>query len=215
GVVRRVVLDNLKAAIVHAAVYDPVVQRAYRECAEHYGFLISPCRPRTPQHKGKVEQGGVHYVKRNFLAGRELRDIVEGNERLLAWCRETAGTRLHGTTKERPREQFERIEQEALRALPGSAYQLSIWKKAKLHPDCHVVFEGAFSSAPHRLIRKRLWVRAAERSVMMFLDHELVAVHPRAGRQGQRLTRQEHLPPAKLAGLLISPAQCLSRARAS
>lgn len=53
GVVRRVVLDNLKAAIVHAALYDPVVQRAYRECAEHYGFLISPCRPRTPEHKGE------------------------------------------------------------------------------------------------------------------------------------------------------------------
>jgi hypothetical protein len=27
---RRVVLDNLKAAIVQAALYDPVVQRAYR-----------------------------------------------------------------------------------------------------------------------------------------------------------------------------------------
>ena len=50
GVVRRVVVDNLKAAITHATLYDPVVQRAYRECAEHYGFLISPCRPRMPEH---------------------------------------------------------------------------------------------------------------------------------------------------------------------
>jgi transposase len=55
GVPRRIVTDNLKAAIVRAALYDPVVQRAYRECAEHYNFLISPCRPGTPQHKGKVE----------------------------------------------------------------------------------------------------------------------------------------------------------------
>jgi len=23
--------------------------------ARHYGFLIHPCRPRTPEHKGKVE----------------------------------------------------------------------------------------------------------------------------------------------------------------
>ena len=53
-----VVLDNLRAAIVHAALYDPEVQRSYREFAEHYGFLIAPCRPRTPEHKGKVEQGG-------------------------------------------------------------------------------------------------------------------------------------------------------------
>jgi transposase len=35
GIPRRVVVDNLKAAIVRAVLYDPVVQRAYRECAEH------------------------------------------------------------------------------------------------------------------------------------------------------------------------------------
>src|SRR4029453_4373317 len=110
GVPLRVGIANLKAGILKAAVYAPVVQRAYRECAEHYGFLISPCRPRTPQHKGKVEQGGVHYVKRNFLAGRELRDIVEGNERVWVWCVETAGRRIHGTTKQIPLEIFDQLE---------------------------------------------------------------------------------------------------------
>lgn len=62
GVPKRIVLDNLKAAITKACWDDPQVQQAYRECAEHYGFLIAPCRVRTPEHKGKVEQGGVHYV---------------------------------------------------------------------------------------------------------------------------------------------------------
>jgi transposase len=58
GVPKRVVLDNLKSAITKACQDDPQVQQAYRECAEHYGFLIAPCRVRTPEHKGKVEQGG-------------------------------------------------------------------------------------------------------------------------------------------------------------
>jgi transposase len=44
GVVRRVVVDNLKAAITHATQCDLVVQRVYRECAEHYGFLIERLR---------------------------------------------------------------------------------------------------------------------------------------------------------------------------
>ncbi len=35
------------------------MQRAYADCAEHYHFLIDPCLPRTPQHKGKVEWGGL------------------------------------------------------------------------------------------------------------------------------------------------------------
>src|SRR4051812_38246889 len=45
-----------------ASLHDPLVQRSYRECAEHYGFRIAALPPRTPHLKGKVEQGGVHYV---------------------------------------------------------------------------------------------------------------------------------------------------------
>lgn len=42
GVPARVVPDNLKAAIVRASLHEPQAQRAYRECATHYGFLIDP-----------------------------------------------------------------------------------------------------------------------------------------------------------------------------
>jgi len=212
GVPRRIVPDNLKAAIVKAVLYDPVVQRAYRECAEHYGFLISPCRPRTPEHKGKVEQGGVHYLKRNFLAGRAFRDQTEANEKGLLWCIETAGRRVHGTTKEEPLKRFDDIERAALLPLPTAPYAMAIWKKAKLHPDCHVVFEGSFYSAPHRLIGRHLWVRAADSGVTLFYEHEPVASHPRARRPGQRFTLNDHLPPAKVAGLMATPVFCLKRA---
>ena len=51
-----------ESGITQAVWDDPQVQLAYRECAEHYGFLILPCRPATPEHKGKVE-GGVAYVQ--------------------------------------------------------------------------------------------------------------------------------------------------------
>jgi transposase len=68
GAPERVVIDNLKAGIAQVCFHEPQAQHTYRECAEHYGFLISACRPRTPEHKGKVEQGGVHYVKRNWQA---------------------------------------------------------------------------------------------------------------------------------------------------
>lgn len=212
GVPRRIVPDNLKAAIVKAVLYDPVVQRAYRECAEHYGFLISPCRPRTPEHKGKVEQGGVHYLKRNFLAGRAFRDRSEANEKGLLWCIETAGRRIHGTTREEPLKRFDEVERAALLPLPAAPYAMAIWKKAKLHPDCHVVFEGSFYSAPHRLIGRHLWVRAADSGVTLFFEHEPLASHPRARRPGQRFTLNDHLPPSKVAGLMATPVFCLKRA---
>lgn len=39
---RKVVLDNLKAGIAQACFDEPQVQRASRDCAEHYSFLIAP-----------------------------------------------------------------------------------------------------------------------------------------------------------------------------
>ena len=129
GVPRRVVLDNLRAAIVHATLYDPELQRSYREFAEHYGFLIAPCRPRTPEHKGKVEQGGVHYVKRNALAGRAFRDLHDGNRHLLRWCVEVAGRRVHGTIKRIPLEVFDAVERAALAPLPLTPWELVEWKR--------------------------------------------------------------------------------------
>jgi transposase len=118
GVPKKVVPDNLKAAIARASWdgTDPQVQWAYRECAEHYGFLIAPCRPFTPQHKGKVERG-VDYVKNNFLAGRGELPLAQANRVVREWCLTTAGQRIHGTTKQPPLACFEQTERMALRPL--------------------------------------------------------------------------------------------------
>jgi transposase len=50
----RVIIDNPKCAITRACVRDPVVQRAYAECAEGYGFKIDPCPPADPAKKARV-----------------------------------------------------------------------------------------------------------------------------------------------------------------
>jgi hypothetical protein len=70
AVPRRLIIDNAKCAIVKARIYDPVVQRAYAECAEGYGFQIDPCAPRDPKKKGVVE-AGVKYVKGSHPYKRE------------------------------------------------------------------------------------------------------------------------------------------------
>jgi hypothetical protein len=212
---QRIVLDNLKAAILHASVHDPVVQRAYRECAEHYGFWIDPNPPRTPRLKGKVEQGGVHYVKRNFLAGREPTPVDQLNAQVRTWCTDVAGQRVHGTTKQRPIVQFQQTEQATLRPLPRVPYDLAIWKQVRLHHDGHVVFDGSFYSAPYRLIGQTLWVRGGSRTVALFdAEQHLVATHDRAAQPGERKTNPAHLPPHKVPGLLWSRPVCQDKADA-
>lgn len=210
GVVQRIKLDNLKAGIVQAVRHDPVAQRSYRELAEHYGFLISPCRPRTPRHKGKVESN-AHYVQRNALAGRTFADLHALNAHLARWAMEVAGVRDHGTTHERPLDRFER-EKASLNPLPATAYEVTTWKKAKVHPDVHVVFEGSYYSAPVRLVGQEVWVRATPAVVELHHEHERVATHQRAARRGERLTQRDHLPPEKAQGLDRDPVAARPRA---
>lgn len=214
GVPQRIVPDNLKAAIVQASFTEPLAQRAYRECATHYGFLIDPHPPRTPQHKGKVE-GGVHYVKRNFLAGRDPAPTDLLNRLLAQWCRETAGQRVHGTTKTAPLERFTTVEQATLRPLPATPYDLAVWAAPTVGRDCHVVCAGSFYSVPFRLVGQQVLVRRGARTLEVYdATHQRIATHDRAAQPGDRQTPLVHLPPEKIPNLVLTRADCLHQAPA-
>lgn len=218
GVPRRVVLDNLKAAIIKAYTRDKdvEVQRAYAECAEHYSFLIDPCWPHSPQHKGKVERGGVGYIKHSFVPLLlPNTPLPEANRRLRTWLMGPAGHRDHGTTHVAPLTRFFDTERLELQSLPKTAYDPAVWKHAKLHRDGHIVFEKAYYSAPSRLVGQTLWLRAGLQEVRLFSsEFELIATHPRATQPGQRMTQPDHLPPDKARGLLASREHCQAQAEA-
>lgn len=207
GVPKRLVPDNLKAAVLVAALHDPVLGEPYRRLAQHYGCLIRPTRPRTPQHKGKVESG-VRYLKRNFWAGQEFPDSAVANERLGTWVRDTAGARRHGTTGQPPLAVFREREQVALLPLPAYPLTLEEVRRVKVHSDCHVVVEGSFYSAPWTVIGQTLEAYLGERMVELYRGVELVTTHPRATRPGTRQTRPEHYPPEKAAFLERTPERC-------
>lgn len=218
GAPQRVVLDNLKAAILkaYARDRDPEVQRAYAECAEHYGFLIDPCLPAKPQHKGKVERGGVAYVQSSFVPLLPSHTTLpEANRRVRQWLMTTAGLRDHGTTHEAPLARFEKVERARLLPLPATPYDPAVWKQVKLHRDGHVVFAKSFYSAPSRLVGQTLWLRAGTREIRLFAsDFALVATHARATHPGERLTHPDHLPPEKVRGLTANRTTCQAQAEA-
>ena len=207
GVPQRVVPDNLKAAVLQALVYDPVLGEAYRRLALHYGFMISPTKPGTPRHKGKVENG-VQYVQRNFLAGQEFVDSHTANQRLWVWVREVAGVRTHGTTRQAPLRLFADYEQAALQPLPDTPFTLHQIKPVKVHPDCHVVLEGSYYSVPYRYIGQRLDAYVSDQMVELYQGVALVVSHLRCTQPGQWQTRLEDYPPEKAAYLIQTPAYC-------
>lgn len=201
GVPKAIVPDNLKTGVTQACFYEPDLNRAYHEFAEHYGVAILPTRVRKPRDKAKVESG-VQVVERWILA--DLRDhtffsLVEANRAvrgLLEQLNNRPFQKLPGSRKTA----FEEMDRPALSPLPDQPYSPASWKKAKVNVDYHVEVSGHYYSVPHKLIRQQVDIRIAQNTIEVFYKGLRVAVHPRAPDlaryKGKHTTVTEHMPQA-------------------
>ena len=213
GAPKIIVPDNLKAAVKKIVSNDPVLGEAYRRMAQHYGVLIRPTRPRTPEHKGKVENG-VHYVQRNFMAGRTFTDIQAANKQLKRWITEIAGVRQHGTTRQAPLALFAQDEQKTLLPLPKDPFVLNEIRMAKVHQDCHIQVNGSYYSVPYRYVGKRVSVHISDKMIEIYNEQqELLCTHVLLHKKGRWSTRNEHYPAHKAAYLQKTPDYCLKEAK--
>lgn len=179
GVPRVLVLDNLKAGVLKAHIYDPELNPKFAAFCEHYGVVAMPTRPRTPQHKGKVERG-VGYVKESALKGRAFASFAGINIHLRDWEGRIADMRIHGTTRKQVAAHFRESEKPALGALPPDLFPSFVEGKRQVHRDSYVEFERAYYEVPPEYIGRALWVRSDGRMVHIFTDAmEQVAVHAR------------------------------------
>jgi hypothetical protein len=197
----RVILDNLKSGILRPNTYDPVFNRAYGECAKHYGFIIDPAKIARGDHKGKVERK-IPVVRQQFLSSEDFRDIRDANEKVRHWCLHEYGMEVHGTTKRKPFEVFTTEEKLFLKGLPEEKFDIPLWKEAKVHPDHHVVFEKNYYSMPTRYVGKGVWVRGGLYVVQIFHDGELAKTHRRSYAKGAWVTDETDYPPEKSRYLL-------------
>lgn len=176
GVTRRVILDNLRAAITKADRYDPVFQRTMAEYARHRGFVIDPAPVRQPTGKPHVERS-VPYVRDNFFRGETWRHLAHVQAAARTWANETAGRRVHGTTRQRPLDVFEQSEQAALLPLVGERFDPPRWAQCRVHPDHHISFGKALYSVPTRFIGQQVWVRGDRALVRIYAARALIKTH--------------------------------------
>lgn len=213
GVPECVALDNLKAGVIKADLYDPKINHAYSECARHYGFVIDTCRVRKPTDKGKVERQ-VPYVRDALVGGYSLTQLVAANETARAWCLGEAGLRDHGTTGRKPFEVFTEDEKSTLKALPAERFEVPSFAQPKVHPDHHLVFERGFYSVPTRFVGQTMFVRGTFTHVQIFAPTgELVRTWSRATDRERRRTNWNDYPPGKRSFLVQHPRYCRDKAR--
>lgn len=209
GVTETVKIDNLKAGIIEANFFEPVVQRTYAAFAAHYGFWAQPTRVYTPTDKGKVEKT-VDYVKENCFKGREFKDAEQAQAFLVDWLNNVANVRIHGTTRKKPAEVFNNIEKEALMELTAEDFIFTDSAKATLNTNCHLAYKGNYYSAPFQYIGMELEVIEVNNLIKIYLDQKEIALHTLwTGEKGHYTTNKDHYPSNKT----ISLNEIMSRQR--
>ena len=58
-------------------------------------FVPRACNPASGWEKGKVERGGIGYVRQNFWRLREFTDLHDVIRQARPWLAEVANQRLH------------------------------------------------------------------------------------------------------------------------
>ncbi len=173
GIPKLIRIDNLKSGVLVAHLYEPELNPQYLAFSVHYGFVIVPCRVRTPEHKGIVESG-VKYTQNNALKGKQFDSLEEQNSYLKHWNKTWASTRIHGTTKRQVQIMFEE-ERPHLQTLPEKEYEFFHIDNRKVHPlDSHIQVNGAYYPVPPQYMGQTVQVRYNSRIVKVYFRQEVI-----------------------------------------
>jgi transposase len=195
GVFKVLVPDNASPIVADADPVNPRFTEGWLDYAQARGFATDAARVRSPKDKPKVERN-VQYVRGNFWAGENFADLADAQARAGAWCRDTAGMRIHGTTCARPAEAFAACEAGLLLPAPQAAYDVPVFTPVKVHRDFHVEVARSLYSAPQQFLGRYLDARADRALVKLYHRGVLVKAHPRQ-QPGRRVTDPADLPEHK------------------
>ena len=179
GVVRTLVIDNLRAAVKKVDWFEPELNPKVVSFCEHYGTVILPTKPAMPRHKGKIE-AGIKYAQANGLAGKQFVSLGAQNLHLAHWEQTVADTRIHGTTRQQVRTHFLTVEKPKLLPLPASLFPVFSEAPRKIHRDGYAEVDKAYYSVPPEYVRRKVWARWDAKIVRLFNERmEAIAVHVR------------------------------------
>ena len=211
GVPNRILLDNLKAGVIKADIYDPTINRSYVELERFYGFVVDPAKARDPKAKGRVERS-VQIVRQQLIAGRSYANINEANEAARRWCRDVICEQVTRTTGRTPKEMF-LLEKPLLKKLPNGYFDIAYWQIYKVHKDHHIVCNGNFYSAPTAYIGLEVTVRIGLKTINIYYDNRLIKSHIKLEGRGNWQTDHNDYPQGVLKFLMKTKEKCLEEAK--
>lgn len=215
GVPRLLVPDNMKTAIVKASRYEPEINQALEDLANHYGIAVLPTRVAHPRDKASVE-GHVKIAYTQIYArlrNRQFFSLTDLNKAIEQCIMRLNQTRMQNKSFSRE-EKYLAEEKPLLKSLPDTIFQIKHYRQYKVAKNNFILLteDRHYYSVPFRYIGKKVKVIYTRSLVEIYLKGERIAVHPRDKSPFKYSIVKDHLASQHRHYLDRSPDYYIERA---
>jgi transposase len=201
GVPRVLLYDNLRSAVLErrgdAIRFHPTLL----EFAAHYRFEPRPVAVARGNEKGRVERA-IRYVRDNFFAAREWKNLEDLNNQAIEWCNGLAANRPCPENKSLSVREVFHDEQPKLFRLPDNPYPTHEREEVSIGKTPYVRFDLNDYSVPYTHVRRIVTVCATPDQVSILDGAAIIAEHKRSYDKGQQIEQECHI-----AGLVAAKKQ--------
>jgi len=196
GAPQVLVPDNLKSAIIKANRYEPSVNRALEDFANHYGITVVPARASKPKDKALVENQVRLIYTRVYakLRNEVFFDLDSLNRAIKEKTKDHNQTRMQQKPFSRE-ECFLANEKHLLGHLPVDNFEIKYYRQLKVAKNNHIYLgqDKHYYSVPYKHIGAKASVIYTRTMVYVFVKNSQVAVHQRNYSLGGYSTEKDHL----------------------
>ena len=196
GVPAAIVPDNLKSAVKKSNRYEPIINEAFLDFAEHYGTTILPARAYKPRDKSLAE-GVVKILYQRIypiLRKKTFYSINDLNEAIWQELELHNNKKLTGRPFSRL-QLFKEDEQSKLSPLAVERFEIKQVSHATVMQNGHVYLscDKHYYSVPFQNIRKKVKILYTSSNVEIFYKYNRIASHKRNYKPFNYSTVKEHL----------------------
>ncbi|MFU8844676.1 MAG: IS21 family transposase [Bacteroidales bacterium] len=196
GVPKVLVPDNLKSAIIKANKYEPGINQALEDFANHYGMAVIPTRSKKPKDKALVENQVKLIYNRVYakLRNETFFDLDSLNQAIYIKVHNHNQTRMQQKPFSR-QECFLASEKPLLSPLPVERFELKYYRQLKVAKNNHIYLgqDKHYYSVPYIHIGAAANVIYTRSMVYIYINRRQVAVHQRNYRPAGYSTQKDHL----------------------
>ena len=194
GVPQVLVPDNLKAAVIKADKYEPVLNKVLEDFAEHYGLVVIPARPKKPKDKPNAENTVKLVYQRVYakLRNRQFFSLSELNAAIMEKVSEHNQTRMQREPVSR-QERFLAEEKHLLKPLADKPFEKRYYAELTVAVNNCILLgrDNRHYSVPFQYIGKKTQVIYTRTLVNIYCEGKQIATHPREKGFGYT-TKAEH-----------------------